>query len=887
VLDAWEYPGNRAAWDWYMEKLDPKLAIGLSEAALNPNNEERIYADAVSSGLLPDPKRQFGLSWGQVRARVPKYEGEKLANVNRDQIDELLISRDKKEFQKLSEELWPPRTKSDLSLRRTRLLDYVIHCRRVGILDDLKHIMYMSKEGWDLIWITNLIVCMIVFGREWISRWEWLGAFDGDLVHFNAVTKKVNNLGKTVGLQDKNFRNYVECTVMGGYRNPPYPGFDVVEETIKLAHGGDEHNYFGHTWTNLVEEFLPMDFHPKDYISFKDFVVGAEWLTTGASSVGRVEIEMADGEKIRVKARKNMVADVYDLNVLASEAIESKTQQNYTIVKSELGKLRLAVAGDIYTYLKMTWITYLLGGAYYDWPGNTTEETFEEQTVRLAKMLELAREQYGLPYDYDGFDHQPTTRELIGIASRLVKHAAFNVPPDEMAMFNEIADNVVQGFNHSTLSVRKDNGDTEEFAVTGGLMSGLRWTSIVGNAWNSVMTGLVLKVLNSWGIDTDKVERYIRGDDSAIYVPNWATGAATNLAYDAVGAKGGEGKFSLQLHKMEFLRVWFDKRCYGYGPRALPGLTQRKPWSSEPWSEDMTIKAIYEATRTLRRRVPDRIREIDSLWKTLARIWTQNHNLPDAAVWISKSCGGLGIEQSAIGEVWKLEPPIPVQSTDKGLIVTNQNDWREKKITEYFNERYEVDIGERAKVIAAEEIASTITADNIPSVAKNRRQQWLSEVRSNRSRVMFKRRLVSRTDTPVDVPSYEPEEIVMLEERLKVYTPLFGKYPEVAIARKDYNQARLNMSFSEWLRKYFPSIWNDLKTFHRSWHRTEALDYLEGKIELAPKILHPALVGILASVVAINYKPKKRVDRESLSWATALFEPWVYGSKISQKTYQW
>jgi hypothetical protein len=414
-------------------------------------------------------------------------------------------------------------------------------------------------------------------------------------------------------------------------------------------------------------------------------------------------------------------------------------------------------------------------------------------------------------------------------------------------------------------------------------MSGLRWTSIVGNAWNSIMTGLVLKVLNSWGINTDKVDRYIRGDDSAIFVPNWATGAATNLAYDAVGAKGGEGKFSLQLHKMEFLRVWFDKRCYGYGPRALPGLTQRKPWSNEPWSEDMTIKAIYEATRTLRRRVPDREREIDSLWKTLARIWTSNHNLPDAAVWIPKSCGGLGIEQTSVGEVWRMVPPIPVQSTDKGLVVTNQNSWRKDTLTEYYKERYNMDIGERASIIAAEEIASTITADNIPSVAKNRRQSWLKEVRENRSQAMMKRRLVSRTDCPVDVINYEPSEIKMLLERLKAHAPLFGKYPEVAIARKDYNQARPNMTFLTWLKTFFPSIAVDLNKFHRSWHRTEALDYLEGKMELAPKKLHPALVGILASTIAITYKPQRRVDRESLSWATALYEPWIFGSRISQK----
>lgn len=856
-------------------------------AALNPSWEDRIYADAESSGALPDPKRQLLLSWGEVRSRVPKYEGDELPFVNKIKIDEMLELRDSKAFGQISEELWPPRTKTDLSLRRTRLLDYVKHFRRIRRMEELTEVLYLSRETWDLIWVTNLVAATAVLGIDWLRRWRWLGAFDGDLTHYIAVAKKVNDLGKTRGLADKDARNFVECAVMGGYRNPPFPGFDVVDETRKLAEGGEEHNYFGWTWDALVKEFLPMQFHPVVYMDFAEFVTGASWLTTGASSVGRLEIRTADGSVKKVKARKNMVADVIDLGNLATDALDATAQINFTIIKSELGKLRLAVAGDIYTYLKQTYVNYLLGGAYYDWPGNTTEETFEEQTLRLAKMLELASKMYGLPYDYAGFDHQPTTPELVGIVKRLCDHAALNVPPSKQAEFWEIANNVINGFSHSTLEVREGGKVTESFKVTGGLMSGLRWTSVVGNGWNSIMTGLALKVLNAWGISTSKIDRYIRGDDSAIFVPNWATGAAMNLAYDAVGAKGGEGKFSLQLNKMEFLRVWFDQRCYGYAARAIPGLTQRKPWSSNPWSEDMIIKALADTCRTLRRRVPARVTEINSLWVTLRRVWCQNHNLPEAVCWTPRSSGGFGLEPSPSGEAWRIEPAVPVQDTDKGLDVLNQNSWREDRLRSYFQERYKIELGDRAREIAKAELASTVTADNIPEIARIRRDEWLDSVRAAGCKAVVRRKVAPPVSRPVDVGSYQPHEIAALRERLRAHAPEFGKYPEVAIARKDYDAARPKMSFRDWLRQYYPRIAHALERFHRSWHRSEALDYLQGKIEIAPATLHPALTGILARVIAISYPPRKRMDRESFSWATALFEPWLLSTPLSFLTYQW
>jgi hypothetical protein len=803
-------------------------------------------------------------------------------------VEELLALRDKKEFQEASEEMWPPRTKTDLALRRTRLLDFVICARENGRVDDVRYVMTASREGWDIIFVTNLVVATLTFGMDWFRRWQWLGAFDADLAHYIAVAKKVNDLGKTVGIIDDNWTWFVECAVMGGYRNPPFPGFDVVEEAKALADGGEEHNYFGWNWRDLCREFLPMSYRHVKFKTFRQFVIDGDWITGGASSVGRLHLTGPDGKTYNIKARKNMVPDVIELEKLADDAEAATSQENFTIVKSELGKLRLAVAGDIYTYLKMTWVNELLGGAYYDWPGNTSEEDFEQQTLRLERTLELCARGYGLPYDYAGFDHQPQTDELLGIVDRLCEHAALNVPPSERPAFDRLVGSIKFGFRSATLETRVPGEDNVKLPVTGGLMSGLRWTSTVGNAWNSVMTGLAMKLLTSWGISTDQIERFIRGDDSAIFTPNWATGAAVNLAYDAIGAKGGEGKFSLQHGQMEFLRVWFNTRCWGYPARALPGLTQRKPWSNQPWSEDMVLKALYDTCRTLTRRAESRAADISALWRTLRRVWCRNHSLPVQVTVAPAARGGYGIEPPTIGESWSIVPPVPRATAIDSLTVNNQTTWRATKLREYALERYDLVVSEEdAARIARAELLSTVNADNVPDIARVVRREWLDQVRTTGCRALLEKTPVVAPIPRVDLNSYRPSQVKMVKQRLRAEAPLFGAHPEVATARSDYDRLRPPGTLRDWLRNHYPAAYCALNQFHRSWFRSEALDYLEGSIAIPMTKLHPALTGIAAGLVAATFQPKSRARRNTVAWSAAILEDFVYHSPISQRTYRW
>jgi hypothetical protein len=48
----------------------------------------------------------------------------------------------------------------------------------------------------------------------------------------------------------------------------------------------------------------------------------------------------------------------------------------------------------------------------------------------MNRMIHLCSRGFGMPYDYKGFDQQPTTFELQGIARHIVMAARVNVPAD-------------------------------------------------------------------------------------------------------------------------------------------------------------------------------------------------------------------------------------------------------------------------------------------------------------------------------------------------------------------------------------------------------------------------------------------------------------------------
>lgn len=790
--------------------------------------------------------------------------------------------------------LYPARTKMDLALRRSRFRDVFTAYQQLKQLTPLRDLM-LRLVGFDYIALCNFgwarLLDSLDYGKWWtaVSQIPW---FDPDT--WMTCAKAINDKVKASASLDFPRGWFVEMGTLLGYRNPPFPGFDVEEQARDLADSGDVH---GLTRTALDPVFvscldaLDMEPYHSTQSRFSDYVTSAVWTTSGASDVGRVYWK-TDSEHGHFKARKNLVPDSEDLQALAKRALLSTDQHNTTVIKSELGKIRLAVCSDLSTYLKMDWLSRFMTHAYKQWPGSTIEETIFEQTGRQADMwMKCVRGDWHLPFDFSGFDHQPSTAELKAIFLKMKDDTLPFVDHALQAEFSMVFDDVINSMEHSWLYAR-DGKKTFKWPVLGGLMSGLRWTSVVGNAWNSVMTRYVERILQSLSVPRAGFNSYIRGDDSALSFPNYAYALLFRLCYMAINAIGADGKFAIHKGSTEFLRTWYSPDgLSGYLMRTIPGLTQRKPWNPAPWSEEGTMANIYDVVCILRRRCG---LGVNKLWYAIKTVWSRRKHLTQD--WLScPKPHGFGIEPWGFKRASKRvvkSPPLSVDVSTNGhtarTIATDPMSrvypWTHPTLT-------------RAAQI---QLLGKVASDDIPAISSVLRQNveydtslrlmlrplppWPPSVYTRLDRICsFGRSLrATRQD-------HEDSTLILADQ--------WGRYRHVA-HELDYRSlwVRAGAGDSRHLGTYdYQSFVYDRDLLERrGLKRGEASGWLLADLVLPPCYkLHPILSSVRLKCVVdlISGLFAKRVVMRNLStflsFCCPLVESAICESELSQKLYSW
>jgi hypothetical protein len=866
-------------------------------------DDKLLKSLGLSTQLLP-PQELSTLTVDMLRHMVPRskkvssWSSERLLAFNR------LVSQSKYKPRFSDEimlEVWPARTKQDLSIRRTRFFDTWKAYHNLG-MDEV--LWYRAKllPGMDIITVINILNASFLMEDEnfnWFGFMTAMGANVDGVDHWYAVGKFINDIVKKQNLSGIPRTKVLECGNMTGFRNLPYPGFDPVIETKKLAEGGGERGLveaWGLRDFTRTAEVLDVIAPPVSWVSFNDFVEGGEWQTSGSSSVGKVEWEYA-GESGKFKARKNLVPDVLDLKALASDALAQTSQINHSIIKSEAGKVRIAVSSDMLTYLKMSWLNRFLGGCYKSWPMSTLEESASEQTDRMIVMLNKIINGWNLPFDYAAFDHQPKTTELQAIIRILVRIGRRNIPSEHLAVFDDIADNVINAFDTATLSISFD-GAFHEFKVTGGLMSGLRWTSVLGNAWNIVLSTWVRDTLKSMGVDVSNYDVWVRGDDSEICVDRYCNALLARLGYQALGAIGADGKFGIHQGQAEFLRQWYSRDgCHGYPIKCIPGLQQRKPWSSAPWEEEATMAALFVGVSSLKRRGANALR-VDAWWLAVKQVWSVRNKVSMRWLTIPRVFGGLGIEP------WdgKTFPDQRWPRTDKlSVKVTNVTTWRRDKIIDSFSSWLPVSSPE-ADTLAQQALASKLATDDIPSLNSLYRKNSSKPVnhRMTSTDIVWPMAVISEIQTVSHLlagASAKVGEFTFMRDRWKtryfgMYWYLKQKWTDVSAVWRLRHQRNVLL----WFQGRYPAFFYDVKRLER-WGlaRWEALDFLFG--DVVGNVLgrvHPVLTSIVRNatvhIIGLLLGRKRLRARQFSQYSAQAFsvlEHALSKSALSRVVYSW
>nr|WAK77387.1 MAG: RNA-dependent RNA polymerase [Totiviridae sp.] len=620
------------------------------------------------------------------------------------------------------------------------MADAFSYAKATGRVQRMREVLVLCK-GFDYILTNNLLIAVFCFGEWWWDVLKRAGVFDGDSEHYRLACKALSDkVKKTRNDVDADKRVcFYECASLYGAMCPPVPGWDPIQETRDLASGGKVPH--GLTRGGVlrpadvlarIQDLVRFTAGKKcDRRTFEEWLASGDWERSGASSIGRVEYRIdQEGEerKGHFKARKNLVLDVVPVPDLLERVRCHDTQENKALVKSEFGKVRLAVSAPLEVYLQQGFLYGVSGSAYLSWPGNTLEESIVEEMSRNERTFCRMRDgAFALPYDFARFDHQPTTEEVIAFQTITFERAIVNASPNQRADVRLFEQLLERGFRRATLATPPGICEPHVFPVTGGLMSGLRSTSAVGSGWNSVLGETARDLAGVFRRCDRPIETWqiVRGDDTQVVSDYYLDVLAVKIGYDALGAEANESKFTLRRGRTEFLRVETGDRARCYPCRTLPLLGQRKPWSARPAAADSGVHRVDKVFSVLARRLPDPADLLGFADHVLRRMMSKM-SLDIRLLAIPTALGGLGLRDwngKWHVRTWRSNLRVPVT-------VTNQTDFRAGQEMQRYQE-YGIRLRpSEATALADRSVREKIAVDDLVELAGTIRRVSRAEMQS-------------------------------------------------------------------------------------------------------------------------------------------------------------
>lgn len=757
---------------------------------------------------------------------------------------------DKKDFDKICKIIWPPRVKGDLTLRRTRFYDLF------KVNGDVAIDWAVGMVGSGYIWTAVTTWYASGAGQAWRDDLSELSK--QPLSVWDTVCKAVTNFVKSHDME-ANWILYAEMTCLSGYRLLPWPGFDAEENTKTLAEGGNEHDmYKTFDWWSKVALNQGLS-KPTVYRTFEDYIRSGDWITQGASSRGRLTVEYK-GEEFRVKCRKNMVPDAISVDELIEYCYASKKQVSTAFAKCELGKVRIAVCSDLETYLKMNWIVTISGRGYKEWKHVTRNEDAIAKLRRMRYMIRRCKAGlFGMAWDYEGFERQVKTTEMVTVFERIVEAATFNVPVGGRKRWDYLVEEVRQSFYDSyIISMEKT-----EFKVTGGLPSGLYLTSIVGDGFNLTASTAVMTLLEKVGVkppDDDDVK--IQGDDSSFMDKNVAVLQLIDWMLTRMNFVGGTGKFGITSRSTEFLRVAYsDIGARGYPARAVAGIVERKPWSDSPMSELDVIESAIDTVRICRRRGLI----FDNAEDKLLRIWCRKNKVSYIAARTPRVRGGYGLWEPILDTNVK---GLPKLNDNTGVKVQMQTAWRKEGWKERAL-RYGIKIEDKlAEKLGEEDAAATVVGDEVKGVTKGVRDNWREKLKKARVKIhkIQKLGVINRSELKIEVRQIATGEEVESKTNYGVYKSIGPVIKDLMRIYDDKNKV------DEWLKVNKLGYWQDMSKLSKRLGRKDAELWLLGDLPSDMDIYNPLassqFTKTIANTVMIGRVPRNR-----------LLDVWLRGRK--------
>ena len=117
----------------------------------------------------------------------------------------------------------------------------------------------------------------------------------------------------------------------------------------------------------------------KHQTTLLQFISEGSWERSCSLSIGYTLLRWTDAEgkrrASRFKCRKKQILDQVEPEALEKLVKQQVKQTKVALIKSELGKIRIAGASPVEHYLGHSWLLSIVGRFYKNWSDNTLEES--------------------------------------------------------------------------------------------------------------------------------------------------------------------------------------------------------------------------------------------------------------------------------------------------------------------------------------------------------------------------------------------------------------------------------------------------------------------------------------------------------------------------------
>lgn len=737
--------------------------------------------------------------------------------------------------------------KQGMNIRRLRLRS-IVRTSPWLLTDILPWITHLHYEL-----VTNLCIWILCNGADHFFSLKRLGYFNDNETFFEQ--------GRELGVRVKGLphnpelkRLYSELSNLSGYKLD-VSDFDVRAESEKLAQGGNpETDYANQIFQEELINVIPSAVSiPKTRLSFEEYVKEGAWLTVGSSSIGSVEWTF-DQEHGKFKARKNQLLYLYGPDELWAMIRDwDGVIRNKPIIKNELSKCRLAVASNIESYIHEAYMLDMLGHKYINWDYITLDESETDYCIRTKAAQELLNKGcYALPWDFASFDHQPTTHEIKSIIHRSMSTVIMNESQRNVVI------KIMQSYDKATLY---DTNPQHQFSfpITGGLQTGQRITSFIGNIWNAVKTRGAIRVAKTLCPTVDPSVVAVRGDDTYIVTNTAVEAYYIRLGYASLNAEGNDRKMSIRQHSLEFLRseVAAD-HVTAWPNRAIPAVTQRKPWNDAPWDPTREVTIMADNFRNVERRlgfeVPKVHEAVRIQWSQFTRQSTRYLDLP-------KRLGGLGIYPF---RGWLTSACLPSSEVTKPRITTDLKGEVPDFLQPYVSREDYVQ-GSMATTIAPGDVSSCLNKMTDGNVTRVRalRPVW-------RKINYSKPNLIPSFPVEITglVPASPGYQFPKKKPLVKMESVTHG-WPRFERLLSEYGKIKSKMkhSLASLIKQHYPDVYQWMRILEaRGFHRTDAIDIILGDCPMEMnRYTNPRLGSICKSLMA-RLLPVTKRSRDTLAF---------------------